>query len=88
MFAWANSRNIAPKSSLGSAFMFSLVQMAIEHGLNPYRCLTWLMKTAKGADLRCVPEPAALERIGGMPHEVNSNADSGFDLGVGIFICC
>ena len=31
--------------------MFSLIQTAIENGLDPYRYLTWLMKTAKDADL-------------------------------------
>ena len=105
MFAWANSRNIAPKSAQGkalhylkeqwpyltnylkdgrlelsnnraersikpfvidrknflfantpkgatdSAVMFSLIQTAIENSLDPYKYLTWLMKTAKDADL-------------------------------------
>ena len=31
--------------------MFSLIQTAIESGLEPYKYLTWLMKTAKDADL-------------------------------------
>ena len=31
--------------------MFSLIQTAIENGLEPYRYLTWLMKTAKDAGL-------------------------------------
>ena len=31
--------------------MFSLIQTAIENGLEPYRYLTWLMKMAKDADL-------------------------------------
>ena len=31
--------------------MFSLIQTAIENGLDPYKYLTWLMKTAKDADL-------------------------------------
>ena len=31
--------------------MFSLIQTAIENGLDPYRYLTWLMKTAKNAAL-------------------------------------
>ena len=31
--------------------MFSLIQTAIENGLDPYKYLTWLMKTAKNADL-------------------------------------
>ena len=40
-----------PKGSTGCAVIFSLIQTAIENGLNPYRYLTWLMKTAKDADL-------------------------------------
>jgi len=31
--------------------MFSLIQTAIENGLDPYKYLTWLMRTAKDADL-------------------------------------
>ena len=31
--------------------MFSLIQTAIENGLDPYRYLTWLLKTANNADL-------------------------------------
>jgi hypothetical protein len=31
--------------------MFSLIQTAIENGLDPYRYLTWLLKQAKDADL-------------------------------------
>lgn len=31
--------------------MFSLIQTAIENGLEPYKYLTWLMKTAKDEDL-------------------------------------
>ena len=32
--------------------MFSLIQTAIESGLDPYRYLTWLLKTANNADLK------------------------------------
>ena len=46
-FLFANT----PKGATGSTVMFSLIQTAIENGLNPYRYLTWLMKTAKDADL-------------------------------------
>ena len=46
-FLFANT----PKGATGSAVMFSLIQTAIENGLEPYRYLTWLMKTAKDADL-------------------------------------
>lgn len=31
--------------------MFSLIQAAIENGLEPYKYLGWLMKTAKDTDL-------------------------------------
>lgn len=31
--------------------MFSLLQTAIENGLDPYRYLTWLLRTAKDANL-------------------------------------
>ncbi len=46
-FLFANT----PKGATGSAVMFSLIQTAIENGLDPYRYLTWLMKTANHADL-------------------------------------
>lgn len=31
--------------------MFSLIQTAIENGLDPYKYLTWLLRTANKADL-------------------------------------
>lgn len=46
-FLFANT----PKGAGGSAVMFSLIQTAIENDLDPYRYPTWLMKTAKDADL-------------------------------------
>ena len=46
-FLFANT----PKGATGSAVIFSLIQTAIENGLDPYKYLTWLMKTAKEADL-------------------------------------
>ena len=46
-FLFANT----PKGAAGSAVMFSLIQTAIENGLEPYKYLTWLMKMAKDADL-------------------------------------
>ena len=46
-FLFANT----PKGATGSAIMFSVIQTAIENGLDPYKYLTWLMKTAKDADL-------------------------------------
>ena len=46
-FLFANT----PKGAKGSAMMFSLIQTAIENGLDPYRYLTWLLKNANNADL-------------------------------------
>lgn len=46
-FLFANT----PKGASGIAVMFSLIQTAIENGLDPYRYLTWMMKTANNADL-------------------------------------
>ena len=46
-FLFANT----PKGATGSAIMFSLIQTAIENGLDPYKYLTWLLKTANNADL-------------------------------------
>ena len=46
-FLFANT----PKGATGSAIMFSLIQTAIENSLDPYNYLTWLLKTAKDADL-------------------------------------
>ena len=46
-FLFANT----PKGATGSAVMFSLIQTAIENGLDPYKYLTWLLKRAKDADL-------------------------------------
>ena len=46
-FLFANT----PKGATGSAIMFSLIQTAIENGLDPYKYLTWLLRKAKDADL-------------------------------------
>ena len=46
-FLFANT----PKGASGSAVMFSMIQTAIENGLDPYKYLTWLLKTAKDADI-------------------------------------
>ena len=46
-FLFANT----PKGATGSAVMFSLIQTAIENGLDPYNYLTWLLRTANNADL-------------------------------------
>ncbi len=46
-FLFANT----PKGAKGSAMMFSLIQTAIENGLDPYKYLTWLLKTANTADM-------------------------------------
>ena len=45
-FLFANT----PKGATGSAVIFSIIQTAIENMLDPYRYLTWLMKTAASAD--------------------------------------
>ena len=45
-FLFANT----PKGAKGSAIMFSLIQTAIENGLDPYEYLTWLVKSANNAD--------------------------------------
>ena len=47
-FLFANT----PKGATGSAVMFSMIQTAIENGLDPYIYLTWLLKIAKDADLK------------------------------------
>ncbi len=46
-FLFANT----PKGATGSAVMFSLIQTALENGLDSYNYLTWLMRKAKDADL-------------------------------------
>ena len=46
-FLFANT----PKGASGSAVMFSMIQTAIENGLDPYKYLTWLLKMAKDAEL-------------------------------------
>ena len=46
-FLFANT----PKGATGSAIMFSLIQTAIENGLDPYKYLTWLLWKAKDAEL-------------------------------------
>ena len=46
-FLFANT----PKGAAGSAVMFSLIQTAMENGLDPYKYLTWLLKTANNADM-------------------------------------
>lgn len=63
-FLFANT----PKGATGSAVMFSLIQTAIENGLDPYKYLAWLLKQAKDADLtdaetvqRLPPRNAAAE---------------------------
>ena len=55
-FLFANT----PKGATGSAIMFSLIQTAIENGLDPYQYLTWLLKTANNADLK---NPDIVEKL-------------------------
>ena len=46
-FLFANT----PKGAGGSAIMFSLIRTAMENSLDPYKYLTWMLRTAKDADL-------------------------------------
>ena len=46
-FLFANT----PRGATGSAVIFSLIQTALENGLDPYRYLTWLLKNAAKTDL-------------------------------------
>ena len=46
-FLFANT----PKGATGSAVMFSMIQTAIENGLDPYQYLVWMLNTAKDADM-------------------------------------
>lgn len=46
-FLFANTLNGAK----GSATIFSLIQTAIENGLEPYRYLTWVLNAANNAAL-------------------------------------
>lgn len=46
-FLFANT----PKGAAGSAMIFSIIQTAIENRLDPYRYLTWLLKSAHRLDL-------------------------------------
>ena len=63
-FLFANT----PKGAKGSAVMFSLIQTAIENGLDPYRYLCYLLHTAPNTDLTdtaavtaLLPENAPME---------------------------
>ena len=47
-FLFANT----PGGAKGSAVIFTMIQTAIENDLDPYRYLTWLLKTANTADLK------------------------------------
>ena len=46
-FLFANT----PSGATSSVVIFSLIQTAIENGLDPYRYLSWLMSTAAEMDL-------------------------------------
>ena len=49
-FLFANT----PGGAQGSAVIFSLIQTAIENGLDPWRYLTWLINTAAKGDVDAV----------------------------------
>lgn len=55
-FLFANT----PKGANGSAVMYSMIQTALENDLDPYRYLTWLMRTASQLDLTDEDAVAAL----------------------------
>lgn len=55
-FLFANT----PKGAAGSAVMFSLIQTAIKNSLNPYRYLTWLLRTANTTNLK---NPDVVEKL-------------------------
>ena len=46
-FLFANT----PSGAKSSAVIFSLIQTALENGLDPYRYLTWLLSSAPEMDL-------------------------------------
>ena len=48
------------KGATGSAIMFSLIQTAIENGLDPYKYLTWLLREAKDINLT---DTAVVQRL-------------------------
>lgn len=55
-FLFANT----PRGAQGSAVMFSLIQTAIENGLDPYRYLTYIFRSAPNLDLS---NPELLEKL-------------------------
>ena len=55
-FLFANT----PGGAKGSAVIFTMIQTAIENHLDPYRYLTWLLKTANTADLK---DPKIIQRL-------------------------
>ena len=63
-FLFANT----PGGASGSAVIFTLIQTAIENGLDPYCYLTWLMHTATALDLS---QPDAVQQLlpWNAPHE-------------------
>ena len=67
-FLFANT----PSGATSSAVIFSLIQTAIENGLDPYRYLSWLMSTAAEMDLS-QPENVLLLLPGNAPAECGTN---------------
>ena len=55
-FLFANT----PRGATGSAMMFSLIQTAMENGLDPYRYLVWMLKAANNANLS---DPATVQNL-------------------------
>ena len=64
-----------PKGATGSAVIFSMIQTAIENGLDPYEYLVWLLNSAKEADMTAEETIRTL-----LPWnvKVNNNAQSRF----------
>lgn len=48
LFLFANT----PSGAKGSDVIFTLIQIAIENELDPYRYITWVMKTAAEKEMR------------------------------------
>ena len=67
-FLFANT----PSGATSSAVIFSLIQTAMENGLDPYRYLSWLMSTAAEMDLS-QPENVLLLLPWNAPTECRTN---------------
>lgn len=57
-----------PKGAESSAIIYSIIETAKENGLDPYRCLTWLMHEAPKLDMKAEEQVAGL-LPGNVPEE-------------------